>query len=57
LLPDASTLSLDAWHVDTTAAQIILHVRSTQTTVPCPFCTTPAQRIHRWYERTLADLP
>jgi zinc-finger of transposase IS204/IS1001/IS1096/IS1165 len=24
---------------------------------PCPLCTTPARRIHSYYERTLADLP
>ena len=57
LLPDATTLRLDACHVDTTAAQITLAVRSTPTTVPCPLCTTPAHRIHSHYARTLADLP
>jgi transposase len=57
LLPDATTLRLDACHVDTSAAQITLRVRSTQTTVPCPLCTIPAHRIHSHYERTLADLP
>jgi transposase len=56
LLPDATTLRLDACHVDTTAAQIILRVHSTQTSVPCPLCALPAQRIHSHYERTLADL-
>jgi transposase len=50
-------LHLDACHVDTTAAQIIVSVSATQTTVPCPLCTTPASRIHSHYERTLADLP
>src|SRR5215831_7528343 len=43
--------------VDTTAAQITLRVRSTQASVPCPLCTTPARRIHSQYTRTLADLP
>ena len=57
LLPDATTLHLDACHVDTTAAQITLLVHSTQASVPCPLCTTPARRIHSHYERTLADLP
>jgi transposase len=57
LLPDATRLRLTAWHVDDTTAQITLAVRSTQATVPCPLCTTPAQRIHSHYERTLADLP
>ena len=41
----------------TTAAQITLAVRSTQASVPCPLCATPARRIHSHYERTLADLP
>jgi len=57
LLPDATTLRLDACHVDTTAAQITLRVRSTPTRVPCPLCDTPARRIHSRYDRTLADLP
>ena len=57
LLPDATTLSLAACYVDTTAAQITLLVRSTQTSVPCPLCATPARRIHSRYTRTLADLP
>jgi transposase len=57
LLPDATTLHLAACHVDTTAAQMTLLVRSTQTSVPCPLCAIPAQRIHSRYTRTLADLP
>ena len=57
LLPDATTLCLAACHVDTAAAQITLTVRSTQTSVPCPLCATPARRIHSQYTRTLADLP
>ena len=57
MLPDATVLRLDAWHVDDTTAQITLRVRSRQTSVPCPLCTTPARRIHSHYERTLADLP
>jgi DNA-binding NarL/FixJ family response regulator len=57
LFPDAITLSLAACHVDTTATQITLQVRSTQTRVPCPLCATPARRIHSMYLRTLADLP
>jgi transposase len=57
LLPDATLLRLEAWSVDDTTAQITLRVRSMQTSVPCPLCTTPARRIHSHYERTLADLP
>jgi transposase len=57
LLPDATTLRLDACEVDEAAAQITLAVQSTQTSAPCPLCATPARRIHSDYERTLADLP
>ena len=57
MLPDATTLHLDACHIATTAAQSTLLVYSTQASVPCPLCTTPARRIHSHYERTLADLP
>src|SRR5216683_584772 len=57
LLPETTALCLAASHVDHTAAQISLLVRSTQTSVPCPLCATPARRIHSRYTRTLADLP
>jgi len=57
LLPDATTLCLAACHIDHTAAQIIVSVRATPATAPCPLCTTPAHRIYSSYERTLADLP
>jgi transposase len=57
LLPDATTLRLEACAVDATTAQITLRVQSTQTRAPCPLCATPARRIHSDYGRTLADLP
>jgi transposase len=57
LLPEGTTLRLVACHIDTAAAQITLTVRSTQVSVPCPLCTTPARRIHSRYTRTPADLP
>jgi transposase len=57
LLPDATTLRLEACAVDDTTAQITLRVRSTQTSAPCPLCATPTRRLHSDYERTLADLP
>jgi transposase len=57
LLPDATTLRLEAYAVNDTTAQITLAVRSTQATAPCPLCATPARHIHSHYERTLADLP
>jgi transposase len=57
LLPATTTLCLAACHVDHTAAQITLLVHSTQASMSCPLCDTPARRIHSRYERTLADLP
>ena len=57
MLPDATTLRLHACAVDDATAQITLRVRSTQTSVPCPRCAVPSQRIHSHYARTLADLP
>jgi len=57
LLPDATTLRLEACEVDDTTAQSTLRVQSTQTSAPCPLCATPARRIHSDYGRTLADLP
>jgi transposase len=55
--PDASTLAVDAWHVNTAAVQITLRVRSTQSRVPCPRGATVARRIPSRYDRTVADLP
>jgi hypothetical protein len=46
LLPDATTLCLEACDVDDATVQITLRVRSIQAMVPCPLCTTPARRIH-----------
>jgi hypothetical protein len=34
--------------------QITLAVCSTQAPALCPLCTAPAQRLHSYYERTLA---
>ena len=56
-LPDRATLSLDAWQVDDTAAQITLHVISTPSGVPCPLCHVRTSRVHSRYTRTVADLP
>jgi hypothetical protein len=36
LLPQASLLHLETWHLDTTVAQLTPRVQSTQTLVPCP---------------------
>jgi transposase len=57
LLPDTTTLRLEAWDVEQATMQITLRVRSTQPSVPCPLCAVPASRLHSRYARTLADLP
>jgi transposase len=57
VLPQASLLHLETWHLDTTTAQLTLRVQSTQTLVPCPVCRFPTRRIHSRYVRTVADLP
>jgi transposase len=57
LLPDTTSLRLDAWHLDTAASLMTVFVTSTQPSVPCPVCAMPATRIHSRYIRTLADLP
>ena len=56
-LPDRTTLSLDAWHVDGTAAQITLHIDSIPICVTCPLCHVRTSRVHSRYTRTVADLP
>jgi hypothetical protein len=45
-LPDKTTLSLEAWHVDDAAAEITLHVTATQASVPCPLCHVQTARVH-----------
>jgi len=57
LLPDASTLRLEACHIDDVTTQITLCVASRQVRVPCPLCTRVTARVHSRYARTLADLP
>jgi transposase len=56
-LPDRTTLSPEAWHIDDVAAAITLHVTSIQACVPCPLCHVRTSRVHSRYTRTLADLP
>ena len=55
-LPDRTTLSLEAWHVDDVAAQITLEVAATPARVPCPLCHVQTTRVHSRYTRTVADL-
>jgi transposase len=56
-LPERTTLDLEAWHVDDAAAEITLHVTSTQACGLCPLCHIQTPRVHSRYTRTLADLP
>src|SRR2546429_2621864 len=56
-LADKTAVSLEAWHGDDAAAEITLHVASTQGSVPCPLCHVQTARVHSRYARTLADLP
>src|SRR5438105_13156858 len=56
-LPDRTTLSLEAWHVDDVAAQITLEVAATPARVPCPLCHVQTTRVHSRYTRTVADGP
>src|SRR2546430_258841 len=54
-LPDRTTLSLEAWHVDDAAAEITLCVTTTAMRVSCPLCHVHTPRVHSRYRR--ADLP
>ena len=56
-LPDRTTLSLEAWHVDDVAAQITLEVTATHARVPCPLCDVQTTRVHSRYTRPVADVP
>jgi transposase len=56
-LPDKTTLSLEAWHVDEATVAITLQVTSTHAQVPCPLCHVQTPRVHSRYTRTLVDLP
>jgi transposase len=56
-LPQGAPLHLETWHLDEVAAQLILRVTSIQALVHCPRCRFPTRRLHRYDERTRADLP
>jgi transposase len=56
-LPDPTTLALEAWQLDPTAATLTLQVTATAPYAPCPLCHTPATRVHSRYHRALADVP
>jgi transposase len=56
-LPDPTTLALEAWQLDPTAATLTLQVTATALQAPCPLCHRPATRVHSRYRRGLADVP
>ena len=56
LLPGAGVLRLERYEMED-SDHLTLHLSSRQTIVPCPLCGGLTQRIHSYYERTLADLP
>jgi transposase len=57
VLPQGAPLHLETSHLDEGAAQLTLRVTSMQAMGHCPVCRFPTRRIHRFYQRTLADLP
>ena len=57
LLPDASRVRLETWHLDPVSSTITLTLRARQRTACCPLCHQRSRRVHSRYERTLADLP
>lgn len=57
LLFDIELLKVEDWHIDQDTARLTLTVLSRQSVARCPVCAHPSARIHRGYQRTLADLP
>lgn len=57
LLMLPSYIQLEAWEIDALSAEITVMMHSTQAFPLCPLCSTPAQRVHSQYERTIIDLP
>ena len=57
LLPDASCVRLETWHLYPASSAITLTLRARQRTACCPLCHQRSRRVHSRYERTLADLP
>ena len=55
LNPDPTSLSLEAIHPDQASITIVL--RTCRSAVACPVCGQRTERVHSWYQRTLADLP
>ena len=55
LLVDTKALALES--ITSKETQVILVVRTIQSTVPCPRCHQASSRVHSRYQRTVADLP
>ena len=49
-----STLDLDS--IEIQEQTIIVHLRATSPTAPCPQCGTAGSRVHSCYQRTIADV-
>jgi transposase len=56
LLPSQEHLQLQSYELDPEQRQVRVFVESIQKTIRCPLCDQVAHRVHRHYERTLADL-
>lgn len=57
LLPLAASLCVEGLTVDEDAYCVTVELQAFARSCPCPVCHTPAERIHRHYQRTLTDLP
>lgn len=57
MLPCPDVLQLEALTMDVQQQQVTLEVTTLQATSSCPRCQVQSDRIHSYYQRTVADLP
>jgi len=57
LLPNASSVELEAVEVDQESAELVLTLHTTAQQAICPFCHQISHQVHSHYTRTLSDLP
>ena len=57
LLPGSAQLQLTGYELNLEKQTLTLSTVSIQTSLCCPLCKMPTQRIHSHYQRTLSDLP
>ena len=55
LVPDPETLQVES--LDAATNLITVAAATIRALANCPCCGAPSHRVHRWYVRTLADLP